>query len=121
MNTCISAPGAVSTNEKSIIVQNAPQETPDLQPHILEQLKALVQLQHQAVSKPPIVTEFVWNTLLQILGLVAAALFGAFTILSWQVGQLANGYASVANGLTLEGVDLANQANCLAGVARPIG
>jgi len=94
---------------------------PDMQLQILEQLRTLVLLQHQSVTKPPpIVTEFVWNTLLQVLGLAAAALFGAFSILAWQIGQAANELASGANDLASrsnnlgsDGVGLASRANCL--------
>ncbi|KAH8660354.1 hypothetical protein BX600DRAFT_56264 [Xylariales sp. PMI_506] len=96
----------------------------DIQTEILEQLKILVQLQQQTISKPPIVTEFIWNTLLQVLGLIAAALFGAFSVLAWQVSQAANGMASAANDLAMQanslgsqGNNLAAKSNCLGGVS----
>jgi hypothetical protein len=84
---------------------------PGIEVQILEQLKALVQLQqHQATSKEPIMTEFIWNTLLQIIALIAAALFGAFSILAWQIGRAANGLASQSNSL-------GSDSNCLGAAA----
>ncbi|KAF7539378.1 hypothetical protein G7054_g2169 [Neopestalotiopsis clavispora] len=83
----------------------------DVQLRVLQELKTLVELQKQAAPKPPVMSEFLYNFLLQIMGLALATLFGAFSILAWRVSEDASRLAAQANNLTTQSNELTTQAN----------
>jgi hypothetical protein len=52
------------------------------------------------VDDRPIKAQFIWNTVLQILGLIAASLFGAFSILAYVVAHEGNSISLYAASLS---------------------
>ena len=52
------------------------------------------------VDDRPIKTQFIWNTVLQICGLIAAFLFGVFSILAYLVAHEGNSISSYAAKLS---------------------
>ncbi|KAI0152959.1 hypothetical protein GGR57DRAFT_152864 [Xylariaceae sp. FL1272] len=87
-----------------------------LQAVIAGRLGTLIELQ-RAQAREPIVYETLYNVLLQVVGLLVAALFGAFSILAWQIAGAANDLAAAGNELGSAGNDMAAEANCAAASA----
>ena len=52
------------------------------------------------VDDRPIKTQFIWNTVLQICGLIAAFLFGVFSILAYLIAHEGNSISSYAAKLS---------------------
>ncbi|KAI0485750.1 hypothetical protein F4859DRAFT_394265 [Xylaria cf. heliscus] len=92
-----------------------------LQKQILNQLQRLVELQSQPEANAPIVYDALYNTLLQIIGLAGAAIFGAFSILGWQLAHAGNDLASESNQLAMNANELTMGGNCAAMPANLVG
>lgn len=84
----------------------------DAQLQILQELKILVALQMQAAKSPSAISEFLYNFLLQLLGLTLATIFGAFSILAWKASEDASKLAAQANELTTRANDQGTSASC---------
>ena len=110
----------VHGQEKVNLSDNAIQNLAIAQLDTLEQVKELVATTKKISSKEPIPSEAIWNFILQILGLIAAALFGVFSVLAWKDGKAANEAGSQANQLAFKGNLLSTSQNCLAGAANRI-
>ncbi|KAI1175148.1 hypothetical protein F4777DRAFT_343034 [Nemania sp. FL0916] len=75
-----------------------------------EQNLALLQILVELQQREPIATNTFYpshNTLLQLVGLIFAVLFGIFSICAWQVANTSNELTTTAN-------DFANDGNCVA-------
>lgn len=64
-----------------------------------EELKLLQSIEHRILSQSS-KTQFVWNVFLQLVGIIFVVLFGAFAVLSYNIGKSTDRKSLEANQLT---------------------
>ncbi|MCJ1320734.1 hypothetical protein MMC15_006075 [Xylographa vitiligo] len=72
-------------------------EAADPQLALLQSIRDRIGPEKEETTK----TQFVWNAILQALGVIIGILFGVFSILSYVVSETANGQSLAANQLAL--------------------
>lgn len=88
------------TNIAAAAGRSTTQEIPHEEPNSFSEIKFPLSKEMQRsmtlklVGERPIKTQFIWNTILQICGLIAAFLFGVFSILAYLVAHEGNSISS---------------------------
>jgi hypothetical protein len=95
-----------ATNTAAAAKRSTTQEIRHEEPSSFPETKSLLDRAVQRsttlklVDDRPIKTQFIWNTVLQICGLIAAFLFGVFSILAYLIAHEGNSISSYAAKLS---------------------